>query len=50
MKDDKIPVQIVVTLWLDEDADVREVLLGMTFAFDHPKIFDAEIREVNTEI
>jgi len=48
--DNKTPVQIVVTLWLDEDADVQEVVSEMTYSFDHPKIFDTEIRDINTEI
>lgn len=48
--DDKIPVQIVVTLWIDEDADVEEVLQDMDYEFRHPKIHDTEIRDVITEI
>ncbi len=48
--DDKIPVQVVVTLWIDEDADVQQVVSEMDYQFQHPAIHDTEIREINTEI
>lgn len=48
--DDLVPVQLVVTVWVYPDANLQEVLSEMDYNFVHPKIFDSEIREVNTEI
>lgn len=48
--DDKIPVQVVVTLWLREDSDVQDVISEMDYDFKHPDILDMEIRDINTEI
>ena len=48
--DDKIPVQIVVTLWLREDSDIQQVISDMDYDFKHPDILDMEIRDVVTEI
>jgi hypothetical protein len=48
--DDKIPVQIVVTLWIDEGADVHQVVQEMDYGFRHEKIYDSEIRDIITEI
>lgn len=48
--DECIPVQVVVTLWLDADADVNEVISEMDYDFRHSHIVDMEIREINTEI
>lgn len=45
-----MPVQVVVTLWLKPDADVREVMSEMDYDFKHDEIVDMEIREINTEI
>jgi hypothetical protein len=48
--DDRIPVQVVVTLWIDENADVQQVVSEMNYEFTHPAILDSEIRDINTEI
>jgi hypothetical protein len=43
-------VDIVVSLWIHESADVTEVLQEMNYEFYHPAIRDTEIIDVNTEI
>ena len=43
-------VDIVVSLWIDEDWDVAEVLQEMDYEFTHPAIKDSVIVEVNTEL
>jgi hypothetical protein len=43
-------VDIVVSLWIHEGADVTEVLQEMNYEFYHPAIRDTEIIDVNTEI
>jgi hypothetical protein len=48
--DDKIPVQVVVTLWLRDGCDVGEVIQDMDYDFKHPDILDMEIRDINTDI
>lgn len=48
--DELRPVQVVVTLWLDPDADVQEVVSEMDYTFSHSAIKDHEIRDINTEI
>ena len=42
-------VDIVVSLWIDKDADYAEVLQEMDYEFRHTAIKDTEIREVITE-
>ena len=49
MGEDKRKVEIVVALWIDEDADVGDVLQEMDYSFDHPAIQDTEILDINTE-
>lgn len=49
-RDNLVPVQVVVTLYIREDANVNEVIEDMDYDFVHPDILDTEIREVNTEI
>ena len=41
-------VDIVVSLWIDRDVDVAEVLQDMDYEFTHPAIKDTEIVEVKT--
>jgi hypothetical protein len=48
--DDKVPVQVVVTLWLREEANVQEVISEMDYDFMHRDILDMEINDVITEI
>jgi len=43
-------VDIVVSLWIDKDWDVAEVLQEMDYEFNHPAIKDSVIVEVNTEL
>ncbi len=43
-------VEITVALWIDEDADVSDVVSNMDYEFKHPAITDTEIRDINTEI
>lgn len=50
MGGDKRKVEIVVALWIDEDADVSDVLQEMDYSFDHPAIQDTEILDLNTEV
>lgn len=48
--EDKIPVQVVVTLWLRDGCDVQEVINEMDYDFKHQDILDTEISDINTEI
>lgn len=41
-------VDIVVSLWIDRDVDVEEVLQEMDYEFTHPAIKDTEIVYVKT--
>ena len=43
-------VEIVVALWIDDDADIQEVVQEMDYTFDHPAIKDTEIVDINTEV
>jgi len=43
-------VDIVVSLWIDEDADVMEVVQEMDYQFDHPAIKDTCIEDIITEL
>jgi len=42
-------VDVVVSLWIDRDADYAEVLQEMDYEFRHPDIKETEIRDVITE-
>lgn len=48
--DDKIPVQVIVTLWLRDGCNVQEVISEMDYDFKHADILDTEISDINTEI
>lgn len=50
MSDTLRKVEIVVSLWIDEDADVQEVVSNMDYSFEHPAIGDTEIVDIITEI
>ena len=41
-------IDIVVSLWIDRDVDVEEVLQEMDYEFTHPAIKDTEIVYVKT--
>jgi len=43
-------VDIVVSLWIDEDWDAMEVLQEMDYEFSHPAIKDSVIVEVRTDL
>ena len=43
-------VEVIVALWIDEDADISEVVQEMDYSFDHPAIKETEIVDINTEI
>lgn len=43
-------VEVLVTLWVDEDADISEVVQEMDYTFFHPAIRDTEITDLYTEI
>jgi hypothetical protein len=43
-------VEIVVALWIDDDADIQEIIQEMDYSFDHPAIKDTEIVDINTEV
>ena len=44
-------IQVTVSLWVDEDADVIEVFENMDYSFSYEdKILDTEIIDVNTEV
>lgn len=48
-KDDVKIVQILVTLYLDPDADPDEVVEDMDYEFRHPNIRDSEIDGIERE-
>lgn len=43
-------VEIVVALWIDDDADIQEVVQEMDYTFEHPAIKETEIVDINTEV
>ena len=43
-------VELVVALWIDDDADIQEIIQEMDYTFDHPAIKDTEIIDINTEV
>ena len=43
-------VEIVVALWIDDDADIQEVVQEMDYTFEHPAIKETEIVDIVTEI
>ena len=43
-------VDIVLSLWIDEDWDAMEVLQEMDYEFSHPAIKDSVIVEVRTDL
>ena len=43
-------IEIVVSLWIRDDADVQEVVQEMDYQFKHPAIVDTCIEDINTEI
>jgi hypothetical protein len=50
-RDELIPVDVVVTLWLKPDANVTTVLLEMDYDFRHgDDIVDMELVYINTDI
>lgn len=46
---EKRVIEVVVALWVDEDADISEVIAEMDYEFNHPAIGDTEIRDCLTE-
>ena len=43
-------VELVVALWIDDDADIQEVVQEMDYTFEHPAIKETEIVDINTEV
>jgi hypothetical protein len=43
-------VELVVALWVDDDADIQEIIQEMDYTFDHPAIRETEIIDINTEV
>lgn len=43
-------VDVLVSLWVDEDADISEVVQEMDYTFFHPAIRETEIVDLYTEI
>jgi hypothetical protein len=43
-------IEITVALWIDEDAEVSDVISEMNYKFTHPAIQETEIKDINTEI
>ncbi len=43
-------VDLVVSIWIDENADVQEVVQEMNYTFDHPAIREHCIEDILTEI
>jgi hypothetical protein len=49
MRDELRKIEIVVSLYLDDDADIQEVVSEMDYTFEHPAIKETEIVDINTE-
>jgi hypothetical protein len=43
-------IQVLVSLNIDEDADVSKLVAEMDYSFTHPAIIDTDIIDVYTEI
>jgi hypothetical protein len=44
-------IEVTVSLWIDEDADVAEVFENMDYEFSYEdKILETEIIDLNTEV
>lgn len=44
------PVDIVVRLWISENADVMEIVQEMDYHFRHDDIIDTVIEDILTEV
>lgn len=49
-RDDLKCVELLVRIYIDEDADVIEVVQDMDYEFRHPAIKDTCIEDILTEI
>lgn len=49
-RDDLKCVELLVRIYIDEDADVMEVVQDMDYEFRHPAIKDTCIEDIITEI
>lgn len=49
-RDDLKCVELLVRIYIDEDADVMEVVQDMDYEFRHPAIKDTYIEDILTEI
>lgn len=49
-RDDLKCVELLVRIYIDEDADVMEVVQDMDYEFRHPAIKDTCIEDILTEI
>jgi len=51
MNDSLRRIELVVSLWIDEDmSDVEAVISEMDYQFEHPAIRDTRIEDLITEI
>jgi hypothetical protein len=50
MRDGLRKVDIVVSLYVDDDADIQEVVSEMDYTFEHPAIKETEIVDISTEV
>jgi hypothetical protein len=50
MRDGLRKVDIVVSLYVDDDADIQEVVSEMDYTFQHPAIKETEIVDISTEV
>jgi hypothetical protein len=50
MRDGLRKVDIVVSLYMDDDADIQEVVSEMDYTFEHPAIKETEIVDISTEV
>lgn len=50
MKEEQKRIEVLVALWIDEHADIQEVIQEMDYSFSHAAIGDTEIIDVYTEI
>ena len=44
------PIEVVIKLWINEDADPQEVVNEMDYSIYHDDVAASEIIDINTEI
>lgn len=43
-------IEVTVAIWVDDEADVNEVIHDMDYEFTHSRIVKTEVVDANTEL